>query len=71
MSPLLGGVADRSGGARQVGVEVRVRRRSMTSAMDQWIIAAELAGFVSYYSAFPVIPTWRDPGLCCGLVLVC
>jgi hypothetical protein len=47
MSPLLGGVADRSGGARQVGVEVRVRRRSMTSAMDQWIIAAELAGFVS------------------------
>jgi hypothetical protein len=25
----------------------------------------------SYYSAFPVIPTWRDPGLCCGLVLVC
>jgi hypothetical protein len=28
-------------------VEARVRRRSMASVMDQWIIATELAGFVS------------------------
>ena len=47
MFPFLGVSADRSGGARQVGVEVWVRRRSMTSVMDQWIIAAELVVFVS------------------------
>ncbi|KUM67072.1 hypothetical protein AQI70_36745 [Streptomyces curacoi] len=35
------------GASRQVGVAVRVRRRSVTSLMDQWIIATELAGRVS------------------------
>jgi hypothetical protein len=35
------------GASRQVGVAVRVRRRRMTSLMDQWIIATELAGSVS------------------------
>ncbi|MGW1761673.1 hypothetical protein [Streptomyces mirabilis] len=32
---------------RKVGVAVGVRRRSMTSVMDQWIIATELTGRVS------------------------
>lgn len=44
---LLGGDGCQAGGSRQVKVAVRVRRRSMTSVMDQWTHATELAGLAS------------------------
>jgi hypothetical protein len=43
----------------------------MSVVIDHTTICSWTSGSPSYYSAFPVIPTWRDPGLCCGLVLVC
>lgn len=44
--PVTGGGCH-GGGSRQVKVAARVSRRSITSVMDQWIAATELAGFAS------------------------